>query len=91
MLVEKKLFELPRYRTMNGDVIESLRVGWGELRHAQPGQIQRHPVTHYFSGTSHAAGRYSLQDELPGYWDAIIGLARQLIQRSTSFYPPTHS
>ena len=30
-------------------------------------------VTHFFSATSHAAGRYSPADTVPGYWDAIIG------------------
>ena len=30
-------------------------------------------VTHYFSATSHAAGKYLPEDEDAGYWDAIIG------------------
>jgi homoserine O-acetyltransferase/O-succinyltransferase len=28
MLVEKKVFELPRYTTHSGAVIEKLRIGW---------------------------------------------------------------
>src|SRR5215472_10636498 len=28
---------------------------------------------HYFSGTSHAFGKYSSDDKTAGYWDAIIG------------------
>ncbi|HZA92203.1 MAG TPA: homoserine O-acetyltransferase [Gemmatimonadales bacterium] len=73
MIIDKKVFELPRYTTRNGAVIEKLRVGWesyGTLNRDRSNAIL---VTHYFSGTSHAAGRYSHQDELPGYWDAIIG------------------
>ena len=73
MLVEKKVFELPRYATRNGAVIEKLRVGWesyGTLNRDRSNAIL---ATHDFSGTSHAAGRYSPGDELPGYWDAIIG------------------
>jgi homoserine O-acetyltransferase len=73
MLVEKKVFELPRYTTRNGAVIEKPRIGWesyGTLNRDRSNAIL---VTHYFSGTSHAAGRYSPEDELPGYWDAIIG------------------
>jgi homoserine O-acetyltransferase len=73
MLVEKKLFELPRYRTSNGEVIESVRVGWESYGTLNQNKSNAILVTHYFSGTSHAAGRYSPQDELPGYWDAIIG------------------
>lgn len=30
-------------------------------------------ICHYFSGASHAAGRYSADDPLPGWWDAVIG------------------
>jgi len=30
-------------------------------------------ITHYFSGTSHAAGKYRSTDAAPGYWDKIIG------------------
>ena len=30
-------------------------------------------VCHYFSGSSHCAGKYRPDDELAGYWDAIVG------------------
>jgi homoserine O-acetyltransferase len=30
-------------------------------------------VPHFFSGTSHAAGRYKADEKTAGYWDAIIG------------------
>ena len=73
MIVEKRVFELPCYTTRNGAVLESVRVGWesyGTLNRDRSNAIL---VTHYFSATSHAAGRYSPDDELPGYWDAIIG------------------
>jgi homoserine O-acetyltransferase len=73
MIVEKKVFELPRYTTHTGAVLEQVRVGWesyGTLNRDKSNAIL---VTHYFSATSHAAGRYSPEDELPGYWDAIIG------------------
>jgi homoserine O-acetyltransferase/O-succinyltransferase len=30
-------------------------------------------LTHFFSATSHAFGKYSSQDKAAGYWDAIIG------------------
>ncbi len=35
-------------------------------------------VTHYFSGNSHAAGRYREADPEPGYWDSIIGPGKPL-------------
>jgi len=30
-------------------------------------------ICHFFSGNSHAAGKYTIEDEKPGYWDSIIG------------------
>ena len=30
-------------------------------------------ITHYFSGNSHAAGKYAATDLASGYWDQIIG------------------
>ena len=73
MIVEKKIFELPHYMTRGGTLLKQVRVGWesyGTLDRERSNAIL---VTHYFSGTSHAAGRYAAHDELPGYWDAIIG------------------
>ena len=72
-LVEKKIFELPSYTTLHGATIQNVRIGWesyGTLNAAKDNVIL---VTHFFSGTSHAAGRYKPDDALPGYWDAIIG------------------
>jgi homoserine O-acetyltransferase len=91
MLVEKKLFELPRYRTSNGEVIESVRVGWESYGTLNQNKSNAILVTHYFSGTSHAAGRYSPQDELPGYWDAIIGPGKAIDTEKYFVSPPTHS
>jgi len=73
MIVDKKIFELPHYMTRGGTLLKQVRVGWesyGTLDRERSNAIL---VTHYFSGTSHAAGRYAAHDELPGYWDAIIG------------------
>jgi homoserine O-acetyltransferase len=30
-------------------------------------------IAHFFTGTSHAAGRYKADEKVAGYWDAIIG------------------
>ncbi len=76
--VEKKVFTLPEYRTAGGAVIRNVRVGWesyGRLNAARDNVIL---ITHYFSGTSHAAGRYRPGDAAPGYWDAIIGAGKPL-------------
>jgi homoserine O-acetyltransferase len=72
-VVDKKTFSLPAYTTVNGQTIKNVRVGWesyGTLNAAKDNAIL---VTHFYSGTSHAAGRYAPADPVPGYWDAIIG------------------
>jgi homoserine O-acetyltransferase/O-succinyltransferase len=72
-LVEKRSFELPSYTTVAGAVIADVRLGYetyGTLNEAGDNAIF---VAHYYSGTSHAAGRYTAGDAAPGYWDAIIG------------------
>ncbi|HEY8243171.1 MAG TPA: homoserine O-acetyltransferase [Casimicrobiaceae bacterium] len=76
--VEKKTFALPSYTTVGGKAIPNLRVGYesyGKLNAAGDNAIF---VPHFFTGTSHAAGRYQPTDGAPGYWDPIIGSGRPL-------------
>lgn len=73
MLVNKQAFEIANFITENGAVISPVKVGWeayGQLNADKSNVIL---VTHFFSGTSHAAGKYLETDAAPGYWDAIIG------------------
>ncbi|MFG6667313.1 homoserine O-acetyltransferase [Halomonas sp. HNIBRBA4712] len=77
-LVEKHTFEIENFTTQGGETIPSVQVGWeayGELNEARDNAIL---ITHFFSGTSHAAGRYAESDVLAGYWDAIIGPGKPL-------------
>ena len=70
-IVDKQVFELGPYTTVNGEAIAGVRVGWeayGELNAARDNAVL---VTHFFSGTSHAAGRYG-EDGPRGYWDGLI-------------------
>ena len=71
-LVQKQRFELASFTTQNGAKLKNVQVGWeayGQLNAAKSNVIL---ITHYFSGTSHAAGRYQATDAAPGYWDAIV-------------------
>ncbi|WP_294532172.1 homoserine O-acetyltransferase [uncultured Rhodoblastus sp.] len=73
ILAVKQRFELARLRTLGGATLENVAVGYetyGALDAARENAIL---VAHFFSGSSHAAGRYAPDDPLPGYWDAIIG------------------
>jgi homoserine O-acetyltransferase/O-succinyltransferase len=73
MLVEKRTFELPVLRTVAGKIIRNVRVGWESYGALNADKTNAIVVAHYFSGTSHAAGKYAASDALAGYWDAIIG------------------
>ncbi|MBP2232094.1 homoserine O-acetyltransferase [Azospirillum agricola] len=77
-IVEKKTFEMPSYTTVGGGTIKNVRIGWesyGTLNEAKDNVIL---VTHFFSGSSHAAGKYKADDPAPGYWDSIIGPGKPL-------------
>jgi len=72
-LVEKQSFTLTNFATQGGAVIPEMTLGYetyGTLNAAKDNAIL---ITHFFSGTSHAAGKYAADDAAPGYWDAIIG------------------
>jgi len=73
LLVQKQRFTLDNFATENGQTIAQVAVGWeayGKLNADKSNVIL---ITHYFSGSSHAAGKYHADDTAPGYWDAIIG------------------
>lgn len=72
-LVQKQQLELPSFTTQSGVTLKQVKVGWeayGQLNADKSNVIL---ITHYFSGTSHAAGKYRATDAAPGYWDSIIG------------------
>ncbi|HYF55974.1 MAG TPA: homoserine O-acetyltransferase [Salinarimonas sp.] len=73
MIVEKRVFELPSLRTAGGRTLKNVRVGWEAYGKPNADLSNVILVTHFFSGTSHAAGKYAPGDKAPGYWDAIIG------------------
>lgn len=78
MLVKKKHYKLQGFTTFNGQYIPEINIGWeswGQLNTKHDNAIL---VTHYFSGSSHAAGRYQEDDLLAGYWDSIIGPGKPL-------------
>src|SRR3989449_4734065 len=77
-LVEKKVFTLPTYTTVGGKTLKNVRVGYetyGALNAAGYNAIF---IAHFFSGTSHAAGKYKATDAAPGYWDPVIGAGKPI-------------
>src|SRR5262245_56634825 len=77
-IVEKKVFTLPSYTTVGGKTIKNVRVGYetyGALNSAGENAIF---VPHFFTATSHVAGKYKPGDAAPGYWDPIIGAGKPI-------------
>jgi homoserine O-acetyltransferase len=73
LIVKKEAFALPAYTAANGQTIRNVRVGYqtaGQLNAARDNVVV---ICHFFSGTSHAFGKYAAEDKAAGYWDAIIG------------------
>lgn len=71
MIVQKQSFDL-NYTFENGVTIP-LTLGYetyGQLNEKRDNVVY---VAHYFSASSHAAGKYDENDAAPGYWDALIG------------------
>ena len=73
MIVEKKTFTMPSYTTVGGKTIKEVKVGWEAYGTLNADKSNAILVNHYFSGTSHAAGKYAATDKAPGYWDYLIG------------------
>jgi homoserine O-acetyltransferase len=71
--VEKKVFAMPSYTTGGGRTIKDVRVGYETYGTLTPARDNVILICHFFSGNSHAAGKYKPTDATPGYWQAIIG------------------
>ena len=73
LLTTKQRHVIPEFTTFNGHTLKNVNIGWesyGELNADKSNVIL---VTHYFTGNSHAAGKYHPDDSTAGYWDSIIG------------------
>ncbi len=77
--VDKKVFSMPAYTTVGGQTIKDVRIGYetyGTLNARKDNVIL---IAHFFSGNSHAAGKYRASDAAPGYWDGIIGSGKPIV------------
>lgn len=73
LLVNKQQFMIDNFQTFNGQKIKQVKVGWESYGKLNADKSNVVLITHYFTGSSHAAGKYSPDDSKAGYWDAIIG------------------
>jgi homoserine O-acetyltransferase len=73
LIVEKKTFDLPSYTTVGGETIKNVKIGWEAAGTLNADKSNAVLITHFYTGTSHAFGKYAPGDKAAGYWDAIIG------------------
>jgi len=73
LLTEKQVFQMDSYKTVGGTVIKDVKVGYETYGLLNADKSNAILIAHFFSGTSHAAGKYSADDAKPGYWDNVIG------------------
>ncbi len=77
-LVEKQEFTLAEFTTRGGEGIGQMRLGYETYGTLNADRDNAILIPHFFSGNSHAAGRYAADDAAPGYWDAIIGSGKPI-------------
>jgi hypothetical protein len=64
------------YICVSGKKVAPVQVGYESYGTLAPTRDNVSLICHYYSSTSHAAGKYSAEDKALGYWDAIIGPGR---------------
>ena len=72
-IVEKKAFSLKEFTLVNGKKISPVQIGYETYGNLAPTKDNVILICHAYSGNSHAAGKYSVEEKIPGYWDAIVG------------------
>lgn len=76
MIVEKKQFNLTQaFETESGEILKEPTVAYEEYGPKDGPVIL---IGHGGLSNHHAAGKYSSKDELPGWWDGIIGPGKPL-------------
>jgi homoserine O-acetyltransferase len=73
LITRKQVFELPAFTTQSGRTLKNVRVGFESYGTLNADRSNAILICHFYTGNSHAAGKYAPADALPGYWDAIIG------------------
>lgn len=73
LIVEKKTFAMPSYTTAAGATIKNVKIGWEAAGTLNADKSNAILITHFFTATSHAFGKYSKDDKVAGYWDYLIG------------------
>lgn len=73
MLTQKVRFNAGKYTFLHSKKTVPIEFGYETYGHLNESKDNAILVCHYFTGTSHAAGRYNESDQAPGWWDSLIG------------------
>ena len=73
LITKKQTFDLATFTTQGGASIKTVKVGFETYGTLNADKSNAILICHFFSGTSHAAGKYAEAEKVPGYWDSIIG------------------
>ncbi len=73
LLTQKQIHHIADFKMFNGQSIKEVKLGWESYGKLNADKSNAILITHYFTGTSHAAGKYDPTDPTSGYWDSIIG------------------
>jgi len=77
MLVERQVFATRDYVTRGGATIPEVRIGYQTAGRLNPAGDNAVLITHFFSGSAHAFGRYEADGPV-GFWDPLIGPGRAI-------------
>jgi homoserine O-acetyltransferase len=73
LIVKKQTFDMGAYTTVAGATIKDVKIGWEATGTLNADKSNAILITHFFSGTSHAFGKYDAADKVAGSWDYLIG------------------
>jgi homoserine O-acetyltransferase len=76
--VERRTFALGDFRLANGAVLPGAALAYETYGRLAADGRNAVLVTHGYTSSGHAAGRYADDDPAPGWWDGIIGPGKPL-------------
>ncbi|HEY7495581.1 MAG TPA: homoserine acetyltransferase, partial [Candidatus Tectomicrobia bacterium] len=71
--IEKKSLPLEHFRLESGHVFPQMTLAYETCGELAPDGRNAILITHGYTSSQHAAGKYAPTDAIPGWWDRLIG------------------